>query len=312
MKKIMIGKKPNIIRNLFQKYITLIFTFSIDIFSQSAITYEITNGRLGDRLLGYCKAKYISQKYNIPLLYKPFKYTDEMTMHVNEVHYDKVDLDWVQKVINIEDHLNFIPNDIGKNILYVVTKNHYNFYNGYPYFGIPKDKIFIDALKKNITPLSSYKVLTSTDIHTIALHIRRGGGYDSESSVAVDKMKWPTIDFYIQALNKLLEVVPLNKAYIYIFTDDLTPRSLALTLGDYYKNYQFEFYYRASENRHDRNVLEDLFSMAQCDYLIRPKYSGFSIIADLIGNHRVIIYPLSTRWSNKGLEYELEVVKSNL
>ena len=44
----------------------------------SAVTYHMSSGRLGDQLISYCIAKDLSLKHGIPLAYKPFSYSNQL------------------------------------------------------------------------------------------------------------------------------------------------------------------------------------------------------------------------------------------
>src|SRR5665213_983093 len=55
---------------------------------EKAVTYEFSGGRLGDNLLSYLHAKWISYRHQIPLLYKPFKYSDKLMLDTNEIRFD--------------------------------------------------------------------------------------------------------------------------------------------------------------------------------------------------------------------------------
>ena len=57
--------------------------------TSSAVTYTFSGGRFGDNLLSYCHAKWISYKYRIPLLYKPFGYSDQLMIDLYEIHYSQ-------------------------------------------------------------------------------------------------------------------------------------------------------------------------------------------------------------------------------
>ena len=42
----------------------------------SFVTYSLDAGRFGDQLINYMKALWVSCKYDIPLIYHPFSYSD--------------------------------------------------------------------------------------------------------------------------------------------------------------------------------------------------------------------------------------------
>ena len=57
---------------------------------------------------------------------------------------------------------------------------------------------------------------------------------------------------------------------------------------------------RKEGNYHAHNVVEDMAAMAQYDCLIRSG-SNYPQISQLMGNHRIVIYPKSCRWIGKNL-----------
>src|SRR3989344_3123013 len=46
----------------------------------SYVTYAFSGGRFGDNLVAYIHAKWISYKYDLPLLYQPFSYSDGLVL----------------------------------------------------------------------------------------------------------------------------------------------------------------------------------------------------------------------------------------
>jgi len=164
-------------------YIVLLLTFfSVE---PSYLTYDFSNGRFGDNLLAYSHARWISYKYDIPLLYRPFKYSDQLELHLLNPFFELEDAKEFQEVVTFKDlsgkqsHL-----DIKKDsdTLYII-----------PYFPECKadirdrfhfdidwnDTEFIAILQKEFTPLDQ---LSTIDVPKnkllVALHIRTGAGHD--------------------------------------------------------------------------------------------------------------------------------------
>ena len=78
---------------------------------------------------------------------------------------------------------------------------------------------------------------------------------------------------------------------MYIFTDEQNPESLVRDYQTKINNPNITFDYRkTTTNRHDLNVLEDLFGMTQFDALIRPD-SNFSLVASKLSYDQVCISP---------------------
>src|SRR5579862_7273227 len=82
------GGEPSIlIVTSLYRFIVFFFSLSLSLFASDAVTYEFTGGRLGDNLLSYLHAKWISHTRQIPLLYKPFPYSSELCLHDIEIPY---------------------------------------------------------------------------------------------------------------------------------------------------------------------------------------------------------------------------------
>ncbi len=55
---------------------------------------------------------------------------------------------------------------------------------------------------------------------------------------------------------------------------------------------------REEGNRHDLNVMDDFFALLDFDCLIRPD-SNFSICAEILGNHKVVVSPENVTWETE-------------
>lgn len=318
----------------------------LDVESKSAVTYpDEWGGRLGDNLLIYIKARWVAHQMGIPFYYKPFKYSDKFMMHELDEQWNSSRMEdflYVENIceknkryrdlyINVE---NYIKKD--EKILYVI---HY-FFHPYNWGSEPElydsqeismwknmmeDVEFRRELKK---VLHSRTKLTEInfpkDRITVAVHIRKGGGYDGkpllslqEYNDGIDKqndichcradrlnymdkaypLKFPPDAYYINQIKRISEMFDHAPMYVHIFTDDQDPVILMQKYKKAVACANIEFGCREKGNHHDQHVLEDLFAMATCDCLIRSG-SNFPQIAQLIGNHKVVIYPKSAQWKN--------------
>lgn len=285
----------------------LMISFFLSIYSKSAVTYVLSDGRFGDQLLAYCHAKWISHSYDIPLLYKPFKYSDELILHVCEEHYDETKNYFSDQML-IE---NGVAIDPEADILYIVPFfpespleiclapfDRYYFEVGWNDSGYRKEII------KMIYPIN--KTMEGVDLPdqfiSIGIHVRKGTHFDSILGTDVKDLadynkgpllfKIPPDSYYIDQIITIAQENYDRPLYVYIFTDHDNPEQIAMYYADCLKEYPVIFDYRKNENRNDLNVLEDFFSMAFTvfDYLIRPE-SHYSFVASKIGNCKKIISP---------------------
>jgi hypothetical protein len=105
-------------------------------------------------------------------------------------------------------------------------------------------------------------------------------------------IKLPPDQYYIEQIKVLVSMVPPEKQLqIILFTDDANPEGIVErylhALGNPSK---IKFYFRKFDNKHNQNVIEDLFYLASCDCIISA-YSSFALSAHFIGHHSIIIYP---------------------
>lgn len=142
-----------------------------------AITYTLNGGRLGDNIHTYCKTKWYSYKYKIQLLYKPFTLSDSFIMHTKETHFKSEK--GFDEIVQVNE-----PEDIEKrlkkknNILFVN-----NFYTEAPslYEWAQKHPDFDREIKEMLLPIKPISPLKKpVNRITVALHVRKGGGFDNE------------------------------------------------------------------------------------------------------------------------------------
>jgi len=271
--------------------------------STSAITYTLSWGRFGDHLVSYCHAKWIAFKYNIPLLCKPFKYSDQLALHDFEKQYSESKARKFKKTITLDtSSINTIDRDA--DILYIVPYfpesnfESYNHNNDFScHFSVDwQDPAFKKELQKQIAPRHAIsQPQLPTDSIYIAVHIRKGTGYDDLSILnAAMPLKFPPESYYIEQIQILINQLTDQKIYIYIFTDhdnpsEITARLQAAISNDGMGN-EITFDCRQTDNHHTKNVIEDFFALTHFDYLIRAD-SNFSIIAAKLTQYSLEIYP---------------------
>lgn len=280
--------------------VNLLYVLSIDGI-QSAVTYSFSGGRFGDNLVSYCHAKWISYKYDVPLLYKPFEYSDQLAMHVLEAHYsEEMEQEFNQVVEYVRADSSI---DTKKRYLYEVCYFPEDIFirsrTIVPYFNIDwHNQEFKKLLQKMICPINPIeKPIIPEGYIGVALHVRRGTGWDipghrmtSQELTAYMPGRFAPDSFYISQLKRLIEFFPHNMLYVYLFTDHDKPEELAEKYRQAINCDRLVFNYRKSENNEFINVLEDFFALMSFDCLIRAE-SHFSIIASKLGNYKVVISP---------------------
>lgn len=301
---------------------------------QSAVTYldpSQWGGRLGDKLMMYVKAKWVAHVCDLPFYYKPFAYTDQLMMHTVEQHLTPD----IKRSYSATAPLEIVNSTLNQLIqknekkLYTI---HYYF--ALPQWGSYQQSYdsqeimawphvmtnlgFLNALKKTIKPRNPIQLtFPPANMLSVAVHIRKGGGFDhpllsqqlysknalnseekSPPGTFSDKywpLKFPPLQYYVDQIIRLSEMHNDTNMYVYIFTDDQNPDPIKMKIKQAVNKQNITFDCRSHENHRDSNVLEDLFSMTHYDCLIRSG-SNYPQIAQLIGNHKITIYPIALDW----------------
>lgn len=287
--------------------VLFIFLFCPATQCERAITYEFNGGRFGDCLSIYCKAKWFSYKHKLKLFYKPFTYSDQLTMHITEFLYSENEVQSFDKIVKVKNETDITSNK-DKNVLFV--SNFYSQTPGLYEYGF-QDIEFAQEIKKALTPSVPMPIIEkTTDTVTAAVHVRKGGGFDQPlASEQIYKKgeryadqiwptKFPPDQYYIDQIKVLKKIVGVNTPLIiYLLTDDPNPATLVAKYTEKLNDPLISFIFRSKDNSHDSNVVEDFYLMAHCDCLIRSS-SLFAKAAQLLGAHQIIIYPISGKWAD--------------
>lgn len=284
--------------------ITLIFSF-ISLPSYcflSAVTYDFSGGRFGDCLLSYCHAKWIAHIHKMPLLYKPFEYSDQLKMHELEILYsDELASQFNGIKIVCPENLNF---DRNAGFLYIIPFFPESIFNRNdaecPYlFSVDwNDAGFKAQLQKMICPAVQLQSLPLPEgVLTVAIHIRKGTGWDipnyqitPEQLTASHPLRFAPDSFYINQLKRVVKMFPDRVIYAYLFTDHNNPAELAQKYMQEVACDHLIIDYRKTENNEFINVLDDFFALTHFDCLIRAD-SNYSFIASKIADFKIIVSP---------------------
>jgi len=276
--------------------------------------------RLGDYLLHYIKAKWVSNKNQLPLFLGASKYyvclelsDEEVFLFSNPCNENRVvikNIDENLDIYNLKENTSFIVKHNNKNILY----EDISFTKG--------DKEFYSLIKKMVTPAIDLKtVKPNKDVLSVAIHIRTGKGYDNpllseqyftlfpglkRKYVNVRSMimcadtfhpdRFPPEIFYCKALQHLSEKLGHPPLYVYLFTDDQNPKELKKRIEEYVGLGNITFDSREDSGEEIVDVLADFFSIQNFNYLIRSLGSHFAIAADYLSDHDLVITSKQRHW----------------
>jgi len=263
-----------------------------------AVTYELGGGRFGDKLLGYLHAKWLSYKYDLPLYYKPFPYSDQLAMHQIETFWSDGFLKNFKNVKRLEYQQEFDYTNVKHSTLFLIPYFPECLWehkpgDQYPYFAVDwEDPNFKALLKTVLKPINEKpKWQLPNDRITVAVHVRQGGNFDTDHTRRYAPLKLPPEHFYIAQIGQLYEILNNQPLYIHIFTDYGKPWKMVERFKAYHQDKDIVWNTRTETNNEDLNVLDDFFAMTEFDCLIRSE-SNYSIVASKIANYKVMIKPV--------------------
>ena len=281
-------------------FLFLLFPLKTRAEIHQAVTYELSPGRFGDNLLSYIHAKWISYKYHLPLLYKPFIYSNCLVLHDYEFKYAENKNKF--NTTTILGHNVFINSNDTFSNLYVVPyfpASKYELKNGISFAGTSwyyfevdwHDKSFIEELRTVIAPSNPIALIDlPTDCVTVAVHVRRGGNHDTPETIPDFPLKFLSDEFYITQIKELYFLLNETPLYVYLFTDDNNPTQIMNKFQNNLSGLHIQFDCRKRQNSDTTNVIEDFFTLQQFDCLIHSE-SNFSFLMSKIGKFLVSIYP---------------------
>jgi hypothetical protein len=289
----------------------------------SFVQYTLSQGRFGDQLLAYAKAHYIADLYHLPLLYTPFRHAELVELHYAQLPYATYYRNNLLQEVAV--HKDTIINTSDNNFLYTVTLStkHKEITNldSIALYAL-QDKKYAHNIKNMLMPHESLHIIDwPKGCITVALHVRKPSGHDTpltskqfydhneyaltpptriekKGTMPSDKRyphKFPPDQYYIDQIELLATLFPEQKLYVYLFTDYNDPQELVKRYKPHIHNDHVTLVCHTKEQQQYMRFIDDYYNMAQTDCLVRAS-SNFSRAAQLLGNHKIVIYPKSTHW----------------
>jgi hypothetical protein len=261
--------------------------------SETAISYSLSGGRLGDNLIAYFHAKWLAYKYNLPLRYISFPFADQFCLFEKDQPLDSINF---QNSITTtsEADIKTAPSSSLFIIPYFSENTEYIYNNKVdPPFQIDwEDPEFHSQVVECLTPKKPIQnsPMPKNKI-TVGVHVRKGGGKDKSFMNKELPLKFPPDSYYIQQIERIAEIFKEHSLYVYILTDDKKPINIVKKYQKAINNPRICFDYRRTKNGPSINILEDFFLISQFDCLVIPQ-SNFSLMASKIADHDLIITPI--------------------
>src|SRR5262249_21661393 len=156
----------------------------------------------------------------LTFLYKPFVHTSELVLDTIDQLYNAREINRrFKNVVNVyREEQGSIKKDA--QVLYIVFwSTSINGCNDPFMINDNYEQKFIDTMKKLIVFKDQRKkadidaITTPSDGVSVAVHVRKGGGYDNKEVIQEHKLLFPTDDFYIEQLKRIAKLFPGKKLY---------------------------------------------------------------------------------------------------
>ena len=289
--------------------------------AKAAVTYECNSGRFGNNLFTYMHAKWVSYHFDIPLLYQPFHYSDQLVLHDKEKRYKHSEVHKAFSTTKVLRRGEILDIDRNSPTLYVIPYFpecllEVEYWNSAAlYFNVPWDNVFFKKeLKASIYPKNNLTIWDKPDNGiSVAVHVRKtSNGTDGVLSHDYPQglytpgysfidvsmpLTMPSDAYYIDQIKNLAHIFHDQQLYVYILSDDKNVAAIMTKYGQMVNCSNVRFFCRASGNSHDSNVLEDFFFITRCDCLIRSE-STYATSASKLGDYLVQISPVHHQWDD--------------
>lgn len=195
------------------------------------------------------------------------------------------------------------------------------------------------SLHKSLSPKNEYTTQELPyDKITVAVYVRKGTAenlplvsiqYNDEWDQFIAKkvlkpffakgsdflqpLQFPPEQFYVDQIIKLSAMFYDTPMHVCVFTDDKKPEKIVARLQARINKTNIAFTY----NQHSQSdsellsMLNDIHLMAQYDCLIRPQ-SDVAFIAQLVGNHKIVMWPQTTMGKMEQLLNQVMIVVDNV
>lgn len=265
----------------------------------AALTYGFSGGRFGDNLIAFSHAAWLAYSMDIPLVYKPFPYSYRLKMDIDpsikrEAEYQQCEQ---KQLLTAQDYLDFLAamqhDTTQKKVLYTLRYFPESSYEYDQNVGLAQyikvdweDPGFKNFLKKMISPITvGPRKNVDSSKTTVALHVRKGGGFDPQGWEIYSALKAPPDHFYDSALNMLATMLK-KPLYVFIFTDHQQPKEIQQRFEEKFKDSDIVF----SSDVAPQDLVHDFFAFEGFDYIIRPD-SNYSVMATHLFSYKGMVCP---------------------
>ena len=308
------------------------------------------NLQMGDNVTEFCLAKILSMKYGITFYHSKFPHHQLFMLDNLEQKWPD-DMKDPARVIAVSSDQDVIAHKDQNVLLYSTVTTRVNFVSpeefavikrdfqlkeNPPVKPLPEGVISVgvhirrgngggahydgEVSSQQLFDYNRSQVWYRTDFESLPFDYEgyeRRGGYLIRSRISVDRVpgwetRFPPLQFYIDQIIKLSDDLGNPPLFVSICTDDKQPELLIQTIKQAINKPNIIIDYEDYRNlSYTDRVWRDLYILSRADVMIRPQ-SNFSRTAELIGNHKLVIYPLVHHWDGNRLIMTQVVLNGSL
>ncbi|HSX26204.1 MAG TPA: hypothetical protein VLE89_04265 [Chlamydiales bacterium] len=269
-----------------------------------AITYE-GGDRLGDRLLAYSQARYLTYITQVPFLHRPFRYSDQMKIDYQAESYEEKFRSFhFQYTIRSGDELleffRRIQNPNTPPTLFILDYHPTEITewdkdsSRSVLFNVPwwQDREFFNYLHASTAPNIPIPDLTVEGRLNVAAHVRTLSGGDTvDTSTLAFPLKHTNTDYHKRQIRRVYEYNRRRPMHVFLFSDTKEPLALLEEFRNSFRGEDIIFNTRVLEQPDTQHAVEDFFAMQKFNVLIATQ-SNFSMMAARVGDYDMVIFPI--------------------
>lgn len=271
--------------------------------TKHSLSYE-GGDRFGDRVLVYAQARYLSYITSTTFLYRPFIYSEHVTIDFEAFPYDKYAYRYhrILHIFSIETLAEFFriiqdPNSPPTLFIVDYFPSDISEWDFDPtrslFLDIPwADPGFSTYLRNSLSPRIHIPDLTIKDRLNVAIHVRTLSGRDTvETSFMTLPLKHPSWDYHKRQIARIYEWNLRKPLHVFIFSDTKNPSQVLKDFQDSFQGKDILFRIQYLESSDTNYAVQDFFAMQKFDVLVATQ-SNFSAMASRIGSLDMVFLPV--------------------
>jgi hypothetical protein len=261
----------------------------------SRISYEIDGHHLGNNLMSYIRAKWLSSHYNIPLLYKPFPFANQLVLHEQEKKkFSNPVLSKLEAVV-IKNEFDLCFEDSSPTLYmlpnYIEPEIEWN--DNAPFIEVNwQNKDFKKLLKKLLKPLNSIPVVNFPRQRiSVAVYIPSPFTKDGRETKNNLPLQYPPDSYYIEQINRLSDLFFQRPLFVYLFTENRNPKDILDKFKNTVSAPNILFESKTSDKITRVSSVEDFANMGKFDCLIRPA-NNLGFLLEQLNDYLITVKPV--------------------